>query len=190
MRLFVAVDIPHDPIFHRLHSELKGISRRLRPVDPANQHISLKFLGDPGVSQKKVIDVLKGIDIRGEEEALVTDRIGAFPSWKKASVLWIGFSGSGLLERLSAGIDEALHERIGTPRESRSFRPHITIARIKGRDAFETEEASAVMQRALDDLISKDYSIPLKGFHLYNSTLTPDGPVYRKIASFGIRTEE
>jgi 2'-5' RNA ligase len=55
--------------------------------------------------------------------------LGAFPSGRKARVLWAGLDdGDGRLERLAAALDEALAREFAP--EKRAFTPHLTVARF------------------------------------------------------------
>jgi len=190
MRLFVAIDIPENDVFTRLYNELTALTRSLRTVHPDNYHISLKFLGDPGIPPKRVIECIKGIGRTHQIAELSLDTMGAFPSFRKPAVLWLGASEGERLKKLSEDLDSILHEDIGTPGEKREFRAHLTVARVKGRGYFPSEEAKIAMQKALDDLNSEGYRIPFKEYHLYNSTLTPEGPKYTRLASFPLATGE
>jgi len=190
MRLFIAIDIPESDIFQRLYNELTALTRNLRTVHPENFHISLKFLGDPGVPSKRVIECIKDIGGAYSKAELALDTMGAFPSFRKPSVLWLGSSMGDAIKDLSEDLDSRLHEEIGTPREKREFKAHLTVARVKGRGYFPADDARNMMQRALDDLGSEGYRIPLREYHLYNSTLTPEGPIYNRLASFPLAGRE
>ncbi|MGA1793618.1 MAG: RNA 2',3'-cyclic phosphodiesterase [Thermoplasmatota archaeon] len=190
MRLFIALDIPKSEIFQRLQNELAELSRSFRTVRPENHHISLKFLGDPGVPSKRVIECIKDAGMNHQRSELQLDEMGAFPSFRKPSVLWLGSSEGNRLRDLSEDLDSRLHKEIGTPRETRNFRAHLTVARVKDKGHLPTEEARDIMQRALQDLGTAGYSIPVDEYHLYNSTLTPEGPIYTRLASFPLAKGE
>jgi RNA 2',3'-cyclic 3'-phosphodiesterase len=184
MRLFFAVDMPKDPSFEQLNIALKKTSKHLKPVDPDRQHITLKFLGDPEVGSEDVIGSVKDIGSLHSSFEMKVEQAGAFPNWRKPSVLWLGLSPSDELRSLAKDIDLCLHDRIGTGIEKREFRAHITIARFKGRETFDTIPAKDWMEKAVRDLENNNYTIPVNEFYLINSTLTPKGPIYRKISSF------
>ncbi len=83
MRSFIAVDLPISDVFHRTHERLRKMGRSIKPTKPNNQHITLKFLGDPGCSVKRVIDSLDSIQDLPESFNIKLDEVGAFPGWKK-----------------------------------------------------------------------------------------------------------
>jgi 2'-5' RNA ligase len=184
MRLFLAVKIPMDSGFYDLYRGLKGLSRYLRPVDPEKQHITLKFLGDPGTTHDDVARAVSGIGGKHGPFEMRPEDSGAFPNWKRPSVLWIGLRPVEPLRELAEDIDSELHEKIGTDLERRKFRGHITVARCKGRGPFDTIAARSLMEEALKGFRERDYLIMVDRFHLINSTLTPNGPVYRTLSSF------
>ena len=41
----------------------------------------------------------------------------------------------------------------------------------------------------LDGLVGSDYNVHIRGFHLMNSTLTPNGPVYEILESYRFRSK-
>ena len=137
MRLFFAVKIPIDGSFHELYQKLKVSSRDLRPVDPEKQHVTLKFIGDPGTSAEAVAGVVSMVGGHHEPFVLNVDGAGAFPNWKRPSVLWMGLSPIEPLKALAEDIDSRVHEDIGLELERRSFKGHITVARNKGRGPFD-----------------------------------------------------
>ena len=190
MRLFFAVEIPMDKEFYALYQDLKGSSKYLRPVDPEKQHITLKFLGDPGTSAESVVEAVSGIGAEHEPFVLKVEGAGAFPSWRRPSVLWMGLSPIEPLRALAKDIDVNVHENIGLEKEKRGFKGHITVARYKGRKPFDPMAAQDRMEKALSALADRDYNIHVNEFHLINSTLTPHGPVYRKISTFPLTGNE
>ncbi len=186
MRLFFSVDIPSDPFYEQLNKALIGISKHLKTVDSNRQHITLKFLGDPGVPPDEVIEAVKEIGGYRSSFQMKVVETGAFPNWRKPSVLWLGLSPKEALASLAKDIDLCLHDRIGSGIEKREFRAHITIARSKGRETFDTISAQDRMEKAVRGLEENNYAIPVNEFHLINSTLTPKGPIYRKLSSFSL----
>jgi 2'-5' RNA ligase len=81
-------------------------------------------------------------------------------------------------------LDRTLNERLGTPLEKRTFRAHITTARIKGKGPIPVDRVKEVMGSTLERLKEGDYSIKADRFHLINSTLTPQGPVYDTLETY------
>jgi 2'-5' RNA ligase len=88
--------------------------------------------------------------------------------------------GADPLVALAQRLDETLSERLGIGRERRPFRPHATIARVKGRVAAETVSAlngapalNGVVQ-LVDTLV------------LIRSQLHPKGARYHHLKGFAL----
>ncbi len=70
-------------------------------------------------------------------------------------------------------------ELLGLPAEGRPFRPHLTLARIRGRVPLEA------LREAVAALPSLDFGGFSAGcFFLYHSRPGPAGSVYTKLAEF------
>lgn len=191
MRLFIAMDVPPDEVFMQLYRELIGLSGPLKPVDPVNLHLSLKFLGAPKTTVNSVIEAVKEVGAHHKPFDIRPIGSGAFPSWRDPSVLWFGLSEAQRLKAIAEEIDLSLHRSIGSELERRKFKPHLTIARCRKRGTLNIDLVRSLMDSALDELDSRGYLIEFHDLHLYNSTLTPEGPKYRKLASFPLaRVEE
>ena len=95
-----------------------------------NLHLTLKFLGDVSVADiQKVSNAVASATKSAPSFELTFSDCGTFPAHGRPSVLWIGTQASDLL-----GLQPAIETEIATvgfPRESRSFHPHLTIARLR-----------------------------------------------------------
>jgi 2'-5' RNA ligase len=137
-RLFVAVDLP-GPV-------VEGVGRSLGPVreavdasapgagrwtSPQGWHVTVKFLGSTwprlvGWVREAVASVAAGHP--AFETAL--EGWGAFPSARRARVLWAGLRDpSPGFATLAAALDGALAPEFEP--EKRSHTPHLTVARFR-----------------------------------------------------------
>ncbi len=189
MRLFFAVELREDEAFGDLYRSLKDISWNLRPVRPENQHITLKFLGDPGRPVEEVMEAPQCLVESVEPFELAVVGMGAFPGWGRPSVLWLGLEPAGKLAELAKRLDGALNEKLGTPLEKRSFKAHITAARIKGKGSIPVERVKEIMNSTLERLNEGNYSLKVDRFHLINSTLTPQGPFYDILETYHLQSQ-
>jgi 2'-5' RNA ligase len=187
MRLFFAVKIPEHAAFSKLYFGLKRISKQLKPVDPERQHVTLKFLGDPGTTIEDVVNAVSGIGSGHGPFEMKVDSSGAFSNWRKPSVLWLGLSPRDGLSSLAGDIDRNLHENIGSGLEKRDFRAHITVARYRSSQPFDRASARDLMENAVIELEDDGYRIPVTEFQLISSTLTPKGPIYEKVSTFPLK---
>jgi RNA 2',3'-cyclic 3'-phosphodiesterase len=139
-RLFTALELPA-PIAFSL-SLLRGGLPGARWVDPENYHVTLRFIGD--IDQRTADEVagsLERVDRPGFDLAL--EGLDAFGGRKPHSVIAC-VKASAELRELQAE-HERIIQRIGLEPERRRFRPHVTLARMKG--ASEPEIAAYLALR-------------------------------------------
>lgn len=105
---------------------------QLRWSDPEKLHITLRFFGSVAADAPAAIaGVCRWACADRPAFALSLSGAGAFPSPRRASVLWIGISeGSDELRALAAALNPPL-DRLSFAREEREFTPHLTVARAK-----------------------------------------------------------
>jgi RNA 2',3'-cyclic 3'-phosphodiesterase len=180
MRLFVAFDLPRE-VRHALATlgpRLKPECRAARWVRPESMHVTLKFLGE---TDPQKLDAIRAAlaPIRSAEPVAMDFRVlGFFPNEFKPRVLWCGVQATPNLAELAAAVEQAL-EPLGFPRETRTFSPHLTLARLEPGDALEN------LARAADSLKSYDFGAARESeFHLFESVLKPSGAQYSKLAAF------
>ncbi|MDT8273613.1 MAG: RNA 2',3'-cyclic phosphodiesterase [Desulfomonilia bacterium] len=134
IRTFIALTIPgeHKERLASAVSCLKEKNTGVRWVRSAGMHLTLKFLGD--IEERLVPELSRDLDDVARAFPPVSLRFsgyGAFPSWKRARVIWIGLSGDNeVLSRLASSVDQVC-SRVGVPPERRAFRAHITLGRRK-----------------------------------------------------------
>lgn len=177
VRLFTGVSVPRaaleavDAQLDALKAELP--TARWVPLD--NQHVTLKFLG--WTPRDRVDAVERALEIvaagrRGSRVRLAD--LGAFPSARRARVLWVGIDdGERLLEGLAEDLDRAL-EPLGYASEARPYTPHLTLAR------FKTPVRIALPEKTLDP----PPAFAVDAVTLYRSRLHPSGARYDALRAF------
>jgi 2'-5' RNA ligase len=178
MRLFVGLDLPEETI-----CSLEALLARLRPTarihwsPPANLHITTKFIGEwPDERVADVKAALTAIE-PGDAIPVRVHRLGFFPNPHAPRVFWCGIEAPGL-ETLAPATDRAT-AALGIPRETRSFSPHLTLARIKERLDLQP------LRETIAALPSLEFgSFEARSFFLYRSSPRPTGSVYTKLAEF------
>jgi len=91
-------------------------------------HLTLQFLGDDA-DIDAVCAALASLDTDGGRIRM--GGAGAFPDPRQARVLWLGLSeGADVVSRLAAAVEDRTAP-LGHPRETRPFRPHVTLARFR-----------------------------------------------------------
>jgi RNA 2',3'-cyclic 3'-phosphodiesterase len=139
MRLFVAL-VPPPDVLEDLGRVADGLRAAAGPEQNALRwttveqwHLTLAFLGEVDDQRLPELDRrLRRAASRSEEAlALRLAKGGGFGSARAARVLWVGLSGDVQpLRRLADGVGAAAR-RSGIDVETRRFRPHVTIARLK-----------------------------------------------------------
>ncbi len=185
MRLFVALEIPSAvrENFAALINQLRGADAdsaksKARWVRPENLHVTLKFIGN--VDDGKV-DAIRGAlgEVRaGSGVSLQFRGLGFFPGEKRPRVFWAGMEASPNLAALAGEIDARL-EKLGIPRETRGFAPHLTLAR------FDPPGVSEKLRGAVQERATHEFGALSTGeFHLLESKTMPAGAEYTRLASF------
>lgn len=173
VRLFVAIDLPPEmrEVLKSSQEELAKSRARLSVVSPENIHITLKFIGEveegavPAVQER-----LAGVTGRPFEVSV--SGISA-DNRRRPRVVWCGIIDGGRCAVLNDQIEEAL-EPLGIRKESRTFRPHATLARVKRFDPS--------LLDAIRPMESAGYgNFLVNGFSLKKSTLTPAGAIYEDV---------
>lgn len=174
-RLFVALDVSDDVrvILTALRTELEGA----RWTQPEQLHGTLRFLGD--TPEDRLADLNTALAAIETPSPLDLRLAGltAFPSRRSPRVLVARLAPTDALMNLQQRIEDAV-QRLGFEAESRPFRPHVTLARLRRADA-----------RAVHDWLrahAADATFTADAFHLYASTLRPSGAVHERLASFPI----
>ncbi|GGL29933.1 RNA 2',3'-cyclic phosphodiesterase [Halarchaeum grantii] len=176
MRLFVSVDLPEslvDPVrdLQSAFADADGLD----PVDPANAHVTLKFLGD--LTDEEYEDAVAALE-RGVEAAGVGpfeasfEGLGVFPSMEYISVVWLGV-GAGA-DHLTALHDafEREYAALGVEPDDHEFTPHVTLGRL--RHAGGKGRVREVVRERTPDV----GAMRVGEVRLTESTLTHDGPEY------------
>ncbi len=129
-RLFIAIELKPE-ISNEIWTSISKIKAKVNGafVEKEKLHITLLFLGDPKLSNGDIINAVKSQTIDRDIEISGLD---AFPSWAGPRLLFID------IKTNLSDVYRELCQKLGV-KEERSFRPHITICRIKGNMASKME---------------------------------------------------
>jgi 2'-5' RNA ligase len=130
-RLFTGIEIPEEQReeLTRLRLPLPGNSRW---IETENLHLTLRFAGDIDNAQaREFADRLAGIMVDAFEMRL--SGLGAFGGNEPRSI-WAGIDAGPELETLARACERAAREA-GLAPETRTFKPHVTVARLKHASA-------------------------------------------------------
>jgi 2'-5' RNA ligase len=176
-RLFVAIRPPR-AIRARLLDTMEGVGGA-RWQDEDQLHLTLKFIGEVDRhATQDIIAALGSIHHPPFEAAL--NGVGSFERRGKGA-LWVGVSPLGQLKALQKKVEQAC-VRVGIAPETRAFHPHITIARLT--------RSTGPIQSFVEmwgGLSSAPF--PIDNFCLYESDLTPHGPIYSIIERYSLERD-
>lgn len=180
-RLFAAVKIHPSAEFLKTYNSLKsGLHfARITWVNPESIHVTLKFFGEteenrfPGIS--KILHEEAGLHQPFTSELV---NVGIFGSSYSPKVIWFGIEKSEPLKKLGLGVLQSV-EKIGWEHDRQNFVPHLTIGRIKN-------VPDKHLFQSIIDMHKKTWiqEIQVSEFHLYESILTREGPIYRVLETF------
>jgi len=177
MRLFTALDLP-DALCTDVAALRAPETLDVRWTPPEQYHVTLRFIGD--ASPETADRFTTRLDrIQAPVAEGVPYGLDVLPSRRNPSVLVVGLEPTESLLAVYEAVSEAL-ESVGLEPETRSYRPHVTLARVRDCSA-------EIVHRFLDRHEAGDLpSFRADAFHLYESTLTPDGAVHERRASFSL----
>lgn len=181
MRLFVAADLPAAlrGALASVQEELASAPLPVRWGRPEGIHLTLKFLGEVGGERlAEIRAALRGVGDEVAPFALEAAGASAFPTRGAPRLIWVELRGElDAARRLAASIDAAL-ARLGLPRETREFRPHLTLGRVKrpGRGDWRS-----ILERAAPRATGV---FQVNQHTLFESRLGPGGAIYTAIENF------
>ena len=186
LRLFFAVELPEE-VRARAAEHATRLRQSFPDVRagwerPEKLHVTLKFLGDVDEPRAPSLRRAAEAATRGLSSfALTVEGTGSFPPRGAPRVLWLGLrDDSGRLAHLQSQLEREC-EREGFPRETRPFKPHLTLARLRTpRGAREL--AAAHGETPFGPL---DFDIP--ELLLIHSQLGPGGSRYTPISRHPLR---
>lgn len=176
MRAFIAFNLPAAERA-RIAAAMVSLHDRPLPVRwtaADGLHLTLKFLGDiEGVEVSRLDDALREIGQQHDPLELRVGGLGAFPSLRRANVVWIGVQQEPELMELQAEVELAM-SRLGYGREQKPFRPHITVGRLRnGARAPDIE-------RVVGD-VAYESTVRVTTIDLMRSHLSQDGARYEPL---------
>jgi 2'-5' RNA ligase len=185
IRAFIAIDLPG-----AVAAAVAGVQKQLavhrfavRWVNPRTIHLTLKFLGDIDGGQVAAVgDAMETAARSVGPFSLAAAGLGVFPGLRQPRVIWAGVVGDTqrLLE-LQRAVAVQL-AAAGYPPESRPFKSHLTIGRVKDRI-----DAQRLARSLADAGGFATPSFTVEGIVLYRSDLRPGGPEYTPLRRVPIR---
>ena len=179
-RYFVALDLGP-----RVLAALSQAQEEMRAADapdirwasPGSMHLTLKFLGGsvPRSEAEGAVAAL-GPALAGSSPFEIEVRgLGAFPSARRARVLWAGVGDpSGTLSELQSSIES---EMAGLGPPAMEFHAHVTLGRLRDR------RGRADLSGLIEPMAGRRFgSVGVREAALYRSKLGPQGPMYEAVS--------
>jgi 2'-5' RNA ligase len=184
MRTFIAIDLDEalKKSLAELIDELKPLAGNVRWVNATGMHLTLKFLGEiPEEEVAGISTVLEDVAPRHHPFPLLLQGSGAFPPGRRTPrVFWVGVAPVPALISLQEDIEREMEKR-GFERERRSFRPHLTVGRVKFSAPLDT--LVGVLQRHEERVFGE---MNVHRFVLFRSILRPSGAEYSVLKEFSL----
>ncbi len=128
MRLFAGLELPEE-----VRGQLAALERGIpgaRWLDPDQLHLTVAFVGE--VDRRTAVDVSESLaELRIPSLEIEIAGVGHFGPLRRARTVWAGVSPTPPLLRLRKATLRRL-EAAGAVVERRRYRPHVTLARIRG----------------------------------------------------------
>jgi len=176
MRLFFCVELDEHAKngLSRLMGRLKARCTAAKWVAPENLHLTVRFLGEVGEGRLGELENLaQTVAGKFRPFTLELGKLSAFPSPKRARVLWVGpVRGEDRFVELMRAVEEGVR-RLGFRPETKAPTAHVTMARFKTpRDL-----SGLLAEVEFTDVLP----VEVREITLMRSTLRPEGPIYTPV---------
>ena len=187
-RAFIAIDLPESikSFLSEAQEALKLYGFRVKWVRPQNIHLTLKFLGDTATADTdKIAEAMTLAAKNCPIVSLSVKGVGVFPNVRRPRVIWAGLNGQiEALANFQQTLDAHLAD-LGFARDTRAFKSHLTLGRVKGKIASDR------MLAAIDKL--KEFESESFETHqviLFKSELRPSGAVYTRVQAIALQGQQ
>lgn len=188
IRLFLAVDLPCS-LKSFLGTLIQKLASRsingLRTIPLYNLHITINFLGNVHDSKIRIIEsnLLRSAG-QWQSPIIKLGTPGIFPEAGIPRTLYLGVNeNTHALRVIHKSIAEAL-EPLGIPKPSRSFHPHITVAKLLNGPS--RSEYLRVIETLMSTELRCDIEFPVTTLSILGSCLKQKGAQYFRLASIPI----
>lgn len=185
IRAFVAIPLPNEVTKYlaEIISDLKLTfpDKSVKWVQPENIHLTLKFLGNISKSTLHFLFEKLKTENQFVPFNLSINKIGAFPSLYKPQVIWVGTSSHNTLSELAQFVEKST-PMVKNENDSKSFSPHLTIARLSPgvkKNHFDIIKQELYKRREINPI-----SFTINHYCVYQSILTSKGPIYTELHKY------
>jgi RNA 2',3'-cyclic 3'-phosphodiesterase len=175
-RLFAGHEIP--PHVSSVLESLQDGLFDARWIDPADFHVTLRFIGDVSIHVANDIDSLLA-DVDRKPLTLRLSSVGVFGGDKPHSI-YAEVEPSRELSALQSEV-ERIVQACGVGLDKRKFHPHVTLARLKNISPFD------VAQYLSQNGYFPPQSVAVSRFALFSSRASTGGGPYKLETSYPLR---
>jgi RNA 2',3'-cyclic 3'-phosphodiesterase len=183
MRAFIAIPLPDEcrSLLDRMQQTLRSYGADIRWAAIPSIHLTLKFLGEADPDIIPNLSEALEQDIHSQHSfSLRLHGTGCFPNPQNPRVIWCGIDGdTASLSQLQQQVETSC-ARFGFAPEDRDFHPHLTLGRVKGKRNLQPLIECIKMGSDLESSFIADH------FHIYKSTLKPQGAVYSVLKTIAL----
>ena len=175
MRTFIAVPLSEEcqSMLGQMQKNLREYRADIRWVAVPSIHLTLKFLGE--VNPEIIRKLAESLEDAVKPHTSLNLRLhglGGFPNIKNPRVIWCGIDGeTESLAQLQKRVEAACIP-YGFEPEERTFRPHLTLGRVKSKSNLQPLLDYIKIGSDLENRFTADC------LNIYKSTLRPQGAVY------------
>lgn len=172
MRCFIGIPLPERVrrTLVKAQDGFRHVDARMKLVKEPNLHITLHFLGSVD-NVEKIDESLREVNFKSFKASLKD--LSFFP---KKSYIRVIHSPVNTGRQEVIELYDKVTEALSLDPEDR-FTPHATLARVK------FVKSTNALARACYDVRFED-SFTVDSFNLYDSDLTPKGPVYEVLSTY------
>ena len=159
---------------------------RIRWVAPERLHVTLRFLGEVTDADADAVRAALRAPFEAGAFTARASRLGCFPPSGAPRVVWLGVGeGRDGMAAVRAELDRRLASA-GCARETRPFRAHLTLGRLKGWPA----RSRRGVDRTLSDIEPETPRWRVERVTLYESRRTSQGSRYHVLESTPLAARE
>ncbi len=180
-RIFVAIDISDDARSKVADyiEDLRGAFSNLRVgwEKAEKLHLTLKFLGD--IDSNELQNLTEAVEKTTQQLSnfsLQISQTGVFPSKRNARILWFGIDDEhGSLQKINDILETECQQK-GFVKESRKFRAHLTVGRLR-----EPNKSKELINTHLNKTFAA-VKFEISEIVIYESRLQKSGSIYSVIS--------
>ena len=185
VRAFISIDFTESSIIQKIseiQDSIQNSGANLRIVNPKLLHMTLEFLGE--ISENEIQKVKEMLDsISFNSFFLDVNAINVLPNEKYIRVVYCEIDGDvDILKEIQKQLRINLRD-YGFKTDNRSFKPHLTIARVK------SSQNRKELMLAINTLSNiKCGRQEITSIKLKRSILKPEGPEYSILHKISAKT--